>query len=68
MALTIKVLSGGGFVEKEVDASNIGALRTELNIPNGSSVSVGGQNVTDSHQLEEGDLVAAVDNDKGGGK
>ena len=68
MALTIKVLAGGGFVEKEVDAANIGALRTELGIPVGSSVSVGGSNVTDSHLLEEGDLVAAVENDKGGGE
>ena len=68
MALKIKVLAGGGFVEKEVDASNIGALRTVLDIPAGSSISVGGSNVTDSHLLEEGDLVAAVENDKGGGQ
>ena len=68
MALKIKVLTGGGFVEKEVDSTNIGALRGELNIPAGSSVSVGGSNVTDSHELSGGDLVAAVENDKGGGK
>ena len=68
MALRIKILAGGGFVEKEVDATNIGALRTELDIPNGSSVSVNAANVTDSHQLTEGDLVAAVENDKGGGQ
>ena len=68
MALKIKVLAGGGFVEKEVDATDIGALRSELSIPTGSSVSVGGSNVRDSHLLAEGDLVAAVENDKGGGK
>ena len=67
MALKIKVLSGGGFVEKEVDANNVGALRTELGIQAGASISVGGANVTDSHELSAGDLVAAVENDKGGG-
>tara|TARA_Y100000310_G_scaffold109907_1_gene108376 strand:- start:135 stop:359 length:225 start_codon:yes stop_codon:yes gene_type:complete len=63
----IKVLSGGGFPEREVNSSTIGALRNELDIPSRASVSVNGTGVADDYELQEGDLVAAVENDKGGG-
>ncbi len=67
MALKIKVLSGGGFPEKEVNSNTIGSLREELNIPSNASVSVNGTGVSNDYSLQEGDLVAAVENDKGGG-
>ena len=67
MATKIKVLSGGAFPERDVNSTTIGALKTELEIPSRASVSVNGTGVEDSYSLQEGDLVAAVENDKGGG-
>ena len=64
----IKVLSGGGFPEREVNSSTVGALRNELDIPSRASISVNGTGVADDYELSEGDLVAAVENDKGGGQ
>ena len=63
----IKVLSGGGFPEREVTSPTIGALRTELNISPGTEISVGGTNVGDEYELKEGDVVAAVSSNKTGG-
>ena len=63
----IKVLSGGGFPEREVNSSTVGALRTELDITAGSEVSVNGTGVTDDYQLQENDVVAAVSSNKTGG-
>ena len=45
----------------------VGDLRTELNIATGAVISVNGQNVRDGHALSDGDMVAAVHNDKTGG-
>ena len=67
MARKIKVLSGGGFPEREVNSTTVGALRNELDIPARASVSVNGTGVENDYELSEGDLVAAVENDKGGG-
>ena len=67
MAIKIKVLSGGTFPEKQVNSTTVGSLRTELDIPSRASISVNGTGVQDDYQLSEGDLVAAVENDKGGG-
>ena len=63
----IKVLSGGGFPEREVNSSTVGALRTELEMAAGSDVSVNGTGVTDDYQLQENDVVAAVSSNKTGG-
>ena len=65
--LKIKVMSGGGFPEREVNSSTIGSLRAELEMAPGSDVSVNGTGVTDDYQLEEGDVVAAVNSNKTGG-
>ena len=68
MAKTIKVLSGGGFVEQEVKSDTLGNLRTELNIAENAVVSVNSKNISDNnHQINDGDIVAAVQNDKTGG-
>ena len=67
MARKIKVLSGGGFPEREVNSTTVGALRNELDIPSRASISVNGTCVADDYELQENDLVAAVENDKGGG-
>ena len=68
MAKTIKVLSGGGFVEQEVNSDTLGNLRTELNIAENAVVSVNSKNKSDNnHQINDGDIVAAVQNDKTGG-
>ena len=63
----IKILEGGGFVDHTVTSTTVGGLRTEKSIPAGSSVSVGGRTVSDDHPIADGDLVAAVHNDKTGG-
>ena len=67
MASNIKLLSGGGFVDQSVSSETVGDLRTELNIATGAVISVNGQNVRDGHALSDGDMVAAVHNDKTGG-
>ena len=64
---TIKVLSGGGFPEREVNSQTVGSLRDELDMAAGSSVAVNGTNVTDDYQLNDGDIVAAVTSNKTGG-
>ena len=64
---TIKVLSGGGFVEQNVRAETICELRSELSIGEAASVAVNGSNQSNSYALQEGDLVAAVSNNKTGG-
>jgi len=64
----IKVLSGGGFPEREVNSQTVGSLRDELDMAAGSSVAVNGTNVTDDYQLSDGDIVAAVTSNKTGGK
>ena len=65
---SIKVLAGGGFVEQEVRAETICELREELDISSGASVAVDGSNKANSYSLQDGDLVAAVSNDKTGGE
>ena len=63
----IKVLSGGGFPEREVNSQTVGSLRDGLDMAAGSSVAVNGTNVTDDYQLNDGDIVAAVTSNKTGG-
>ena len=63
----IKILEGGGFVDHDVQSTTVGGLKTEKNIPAGAAVAVGGRTVGDDHTLSDGDLVAAVHNDKTGG-
>jgi len=63
----IKVLSGGGFPEREVSSATVGALRGELGVSSNAAISVNGTGVTDDYSLQDNDLVAAVENDKGGG-
>ena len=63
----IKVLSGGGFPEREVNSQTIGSLRDELDMASGSTVAVNGTGVTDDYQLQENDVVAAVSSNKTGG-
>ena len=63
----IKVLSGGGFPEREVNSQTIGSLRDELDMASGSTVAVNGTGVTDDYSLQDGDIVAAVTSNKTGG-
>ena len=64
---TIRWLAGGGFVDKEVTSGTVGQLRSELEIPTGSDIAVDGTNVADTHELSDGSVVAAVQNNKSGG-
>ena len=64
----IKVLSGSGFPEREVNSHTVGSLRDELDMASGSTVAVYGTGVTDDYQLQEGDIVAAVSSNKTGGE
>ena len=64
----IKVLSGGGFPEREVNSTTVGALREELSISSDATVAVNGRGVTDNYELQNDDIVAAVSSDKKGGE
>ena len=65
---TIQYLEGSRFVDKVVEANNVGQLRTELEIPSNAAVSVNRADVNDSFALSEGDQVAAVVSNKTGGQ
>ena len=65
---TIQYLEGSRFVDKVVEANNVGQLRTELEIPSNAAVSVNRADVNDSFGLNEGDQVAAVVSNKTGGQ
>ena len=66
---TIKFLQGGGFVERQTTANTVEQLRSEFpdDITTSSSVAVNGVSVTNTHEISEGDIVAAVNNNKSGG-
>ena len=66
---TIKFLQGGGYVERQTNADTVEHLRSEFpdDITNSASVAVNGVSVTNSHAISEGDIVAAVNNNKSGG-
>ena len=66
---TIKFLQGGGFVERQTNADTVEQLRAEFpeDITGNASVAVNGVAVTNTHAIEEGDIVAAVNNNKSGG-
>lgn len=63
----IKVLSGSGFVEQITSSETLCELRTELDIPESASVSVNGVNQRGSYNLQDGDHVAAAQQNKTGG-
>ena len=63
----IRWLSGGGFVDKEVMATTVAQLRTELEISSTADIAVDGVNVSATHELSDGSVVAAVQNNKSGG-
>ena len=65
---TIRWLAGGGFVDKEVTSGTVGQLRSELEISSGSDIAVDGINEADTHELNDGSVVAAVQNNKSGGE
>ena len=67
MANTIKVLRGASFVETQVNATNVGDLRSEQDIPLNAAVSVNGTDATNSTEITDGSLVAWVNNNKTGG-
>jgi len=67
MSKTVKILSGGGFVTKETRAETMSELREEEGISSTASAAVGGVNVNNSYQIQEGDIIAFVNNDKTGG-
>ena len=64
---TIKVLRGSSFVETQVNATNVGDLRSEQDIPLAAAVSVNGTDATNSTEITDGSLVAWVNNNKTGG-
>ena len=64
---TIKVLRGSSFVETQVNATNVGDLRSEQDIPLNAAVSVNGTDATNSTEIADGSLVAWVNNNKTGG-
>jgi molybdopterin converting factor small subunit len=64
----IKVLSGGGFPTREVRSTTVGGLRDELKIAANANVNVNGDQVGNDYELQDNDTVAAVSNDKTGGR
>ena len=67
MANTIKVLRGSSFVVTQVNAANVGDLRSEQDIPLNAAVSVNGTDATNSTEITDGSLVAWVNNNNTGG-
>lgn len=65
---TIRWLAGGGFVDQQVQANTVGQLRAELEISATADIAVDGVNVSDTHELNDGSVVAAVQNNKSGGR
>ena len=65
---TIKYLQGARFTPTEVESDTVGALRRELSIQTGATISVNGTDVPDSYELSADDQVAAVVSNKTGGK
>ena len=65
---TIQYLEGSRFVDKVVESTNVGQLRTELEIPTDAAVSVNRADVNNSFELSDGDQVAAVVSNKTGGQ
>ena len=65
--VTINVLSNGEFTSRDVNASNVGDLRNELDIPNDANVNVGGTIRQNDHPVSDGDYVAYTSNNKVGG-
>ena len=63
----VRILSGGGFEEQEINAATVGALRSELEIANDAAISVNGVVRTDDYELSDGQIIAAVQNNKTGG-
>jgi len=55
------------FTETEVTATNVGELRSELNLSS-EAINVNREVVEDDHGLRDGDRVAAVKTNKKGGK
>jgi|TARA_Y100001938_G_scaffold138063_1_gene203057 hypothetical protein len=67
MSITINLLSNGEFTSRDVSSTTVGALRTELEIPSGSNINVGGTVRQDDFTLEDGAYVAYTSNNKVGG-
>ena len=64
---TIQYLEGSRFVDKVVESTNVGQLRTELEIPTNANVNVGGTVRQNDFELEDGAYVAYTSNNKVGG-
>ena len=67
MSITINLLRTGEFPSRDVSSTTVGALRTELEIPSGSNINVGGTVRQDDFTLEDGAYVAYTSNNKVGG-
>ena len=65
--VTINVLSNGEFTSRDVNASNVGDLRNELDIPNDANVNVGGTIRQNDYELSNDAYVAYTSNNKVGG-
>ena len=66
-SITINLLINGEFTSRDVSSTNVGALRTELEIPNDANVNVGGTVRQNDFELEDGMYVAYISNNKVGG-
>lgn len=64
----VSYLEGSRFVEKELQAKTVGEMRTELNIPANAEIAVNRVDQPDTYELQEDDQIAAVVEDKTGGK
>ena len=67
----VKMMTDGSgqFRETEVNASNVGQLRTELGnaLPSGASIAINGVIVTNDANIEDGQFISAVSQNKTGG-
>ena len=69
MAPSIHLMhNSDSFNATDVDATNVGDLKTELGVPATSRVNVNTSVAQDTTSLNDGDIVAVVAKDKNGGK
>ena len=66
-AIKINLLNNGSFESRDVNSTNVGDLRNELDIPNDANVNVGGTIRQNDYELSNAAYVAYTSNNKVGG-
>ena len=66
--ITIKLMNNSAsFSDASINSDRVGDLKRELDLPANAVVNVNGTIATDTQELNDGDFVATVTNNKTGG-